>query len=636
MTIESVKSRLWRDGGCECFALLDDYAADSARPTSRLYTDLAQRLVCRQAAELPALLAWMQTLQGQGLHAVGLFTYELGAALQGVVRSAVLTDDAGLASTDELAQILLFERCELLSAREVTAWLDEQAGDATAGITGLTPSVSEAEFHAAIARIHRYIEAGDTYQVNYSYRLRFATYGPLLALYRRLRARQPVPFGACIALPDGRAILSFSPELGVRHAAGRLDTLPMKGTAPAAADAEINATAENATRAAALASDPKNRAENLMIVDLLRNDLGRIAQSGSVQVSELFKVSRYGRVLQMTSAVSATAVSTVDLAQTLAALLPFGSISGAPKRRTLEIIRELETTPRGYYTGAIGWFAAPHDGRMGDFCLSVPIRTLVLGAAAADGGRQGEIGVGAGIVHDSQAAAEFAECQWKLDFLAGLGHEFSLFETLRASRAGCDLLPRHLQRLFASTRHFGFRLDEAAVRAALTDAFARLPVDVPHRLRLTLASNGEIRIDHAPLTPIVTPVTVLLAAAPIAEDLALLRHKTTRRARYDAAWHAAEARGAFDVLFHNAAGELTEGGRSSLFVKLAGRWYTPPLAAGLLPGVMRQALLADPAWAATEKSLTVDDLHEAEAIVVCNALRGVLPATIDWRSDGRL
>ena len=610
--------------GAECFVLLDDNEASASQPRSRLYTGHVTTLLCQHAAEFPALLAQMQASQMQGLHAVGLFTYELGVLLQGVELPPGKADQ-------ELAKILLFEDCRHLSAGEADEWLEQRAaqeGDTTAGVVGLTPSVTEAEFSEAIAQIHRYIEAGDTYQVNYTYRVRFAAYGSLLALYRRLRARQAVPFGALIALADGRAVLSFSPELAVRHVAGRLGALPMKGTAAASEDA-----VENAARAAALAADPKNRAENLMIVDLLRNDLGRIAQLGSVSVADLFKVSHYGRVLQMTSTVEADVDPALNLAQALTALLPAGSVTGAPKHRTLEIIRQLEATPRGYYTGAIGWFDAPSAGRLlGDFCLSVPIRTLLLDAPDTARQRAGEMGVGAGIVHDSVALAEFAECHLKMDFLTGLGHEFALFETMRATQDGCPLLDLHLARLFASVRHFGFRYDEAAVRKELTAVFAQLPPGSPQRLRLTLGPAGEMQIEHAPLIPLQTPVILLIAQEPMDEEPLFLRHKTTRRTRYDAAWRVAEALGAFDVLFCNAQGELTEGARSSLFIKLAGHWYTPPLASGLLPGVMRKVLLADPAWSAAERRLTLDDLRIAEEVMVCNALRGVLPARIDWQA----
>jgi para-aminobenzoate synthetase/4-amino-4-deoxychorismate lyase len=605
----------------DCYALLDDCDAGAADPRSRLHTGFIGALSCDSAAELPALFEQMQQALRQGRHAVGLFAYELGAQMQRIDRGRPAQSLA-----QPLAQVLLFERCERLSATQVEHWLATQAQQ-RAGIANVSASVDEAQFSAAIARIHAYIEAGDTYQVNYTYRLRFDAYGAPAALYRRLRERQPVPYGALIVLPDGAAVLSFSPELFIRHAQHMLTAQPMKGTAAASGDAQ-----QDAVRAAALAADPKNRAENLMIVDLLRNDLGRIASVGSVQVPQMFHVERYSGVLQMTSTLHARLRDDVSLADVFAALYPCGSITGAPKRRTMQIIDELEPDARGIYTGAIGWFDAP-DGarRIGDFCLSVPIRTLALQAPGDDGVRKGEMGVGAGIVHDSVAADEYAECRLKASFLAGLPNDFELFETMHALRDdGCRHLDLHLRRLLSSARYFGFACDEARIRATLRQACGALPPGAPHRLRAALNQDGECRVQCAPLAPLNEPVGVLLARDRTdARDL-FLKHKTTVRERYDAAWRGAEAQGAFDTLFFNAAGELTEGGRSNVFLKLDGCWYTPPLAAGVLPGVMRAVLLADPAWNACERRLTLGDLRSAEQIVVCNALRGALHATVMW------
>ncbi len=371
-----MSSRQNQDNPGDCFVLLDDCDASNIAPTSRLYRGHAGTLVCRDASELPAVLAQMQQALQQGQHAVGLFTYELGERLQDIPPR----DD----TPPELAQILLFAQYERLSATQVRAWLEEReqseresdqhrganAARHPAGIVQVLASAGEAEMGAAIGLIHAYIEAGDTYQTNYTYRLRFDAYGSLYALYLRLRARQPVPYGALIGLPDGRAIVSLSPELFVQNRQGQLTARPMKGTAAAGPDA-----LQDAIRTTALAANPKDRAENLMIVDLLRNDLGRIAALGSVQVPQLFEVNRYSSVLQMTSTVQARARNEVTLTEMLTALYPCGSITGAPKRRTMQIIRELEGTPRGYYTGAIGWFdAAQGAQQIGDFCLSVPIR----------------------------------------------------------------------------------------------------------------------------------------------------------------------------------------------------------------------------------------------------------------------
>lgn len=600
----------------EVFALLDDARA-THEARSRLYRGHAGTLSCDDASGWPPLLAALQTALQQGLYAVPLLTYELGAHLQNLPARPV---------DGPLAQVLLFSHCDHLTGEQVASWLATRSAgpDRIAGVAGITANVDEGQFVEAIARIRALIEAGDTYQVNYTYRLRFDAFGPLVALYARLRERQPVPYGALVALPDGRALLSFSPELFVRHADGVLQARPMKGTARASGDATIDAA-----RAHDLAQDTKNRAENLMIVDLLRNDLGRVAVTGSVQTPVLFDVQRYGAVLQMTSTVQARLKPDAALVDIFDALYPCGSITGAPKRRAMEIIHDLEPDARGVYTGAIGWFdPAPRGRAFGDFCLSVPIRTLAL-AAPANGVRRGELGVGAGIVHDSEAHDEFAECQLKAGFLTGLANDVTIFETLRASREhGCGHVEQHLERLRASCRYFGVPFDHGAAHAALDAACLALPTDSTYRMRLAIDAAGTLTITSGVLAPLQEPVLVVLADEPTASGDIFLRHKTSQRSRYDAAWQAAEARGAFDALFFNERGELTEGGRSNVFVRMGDAWITPPLGCGVLPGVMRGVLLAAPAWYAREGVITRAMLEAADDIVVCNALRGPLRAVL--------
>ncbi|NUT60582.1 chorismate-binding protein [Herbaspirillum sp. C9C3] len=604
----------------ECFALLDDHQASPAEPRSRLYTGHVRTLACTDAALFPAMLDEMQAALAEGQHAVALWRYELGAALHGLPHHPL---------SAPLARVLLFAHCAPLSAAEVDAWLSTQVRSDSAGITRLRSSVDETAFTAAIDRIRDYIAAGDTYQVNYTYRLHFDVLGDPITLYRRLRARQPVPYGALLRDESGGMVLSCSPELFVAHQQGTLKAKPMKGTARAVPVGEEGADTLNAQRALALSHDEKNRAENLMIVDLLRNDLGRVAVPGSVQVPHLFDVRRYGQVLQMTSTIRARLRANVTLADAIAALYPCGSITGAPKRRTMEIIDELETEARGLYTGAIGWFEAPRAGghAIGDFCLSVPIRTLEL-QAPQQGMRSGVMGVGAGIVHDSEAASEFAECQLKSGFLTELTQSLTLFETIHATRSGCRHLALHLERLKQSASLLGYPFDATAIRAQLDARCAELSDQTAYRLRLALDIHGGIAIQHTVLTPLSTPVKVFLADTATDSHDPFLRHKSSQRARYDAAWQEAERRGGFDLLFFNERDELTEGGRSNVFVKIAGRWCTPPLACGVLPGVMRQVLLADPQWDAVQVVITRADLMTAQEIVVCNALRGALPAVL--------
>jgi para-aminobenzoate synthetase/4-amino-4-deoxychorismate lyase len=602
----------------ECFALLDDSTAPANARRARLYTGYAGKLEFVETEQLDDVLIRMQQALQQGLHAVALFPYQLGEKMHGI---------AARMGSAVPAQILLYEQCARLSSAEVEAWLQRCVSpQQPAGVVQVQAGIDEAAFVRAINRIHAYIEAGDTYQVNFTYRLHFSAYGPVVTLYRKLRLRQPVPYGALIALPDGGAIVSLSPELFLRHEAGTLTAQPMKGTAQATGNAE-----NDALQAKALASDEKSRAENVMIVDLLRNDLGRVALPGSVRVPQLFEVTRFGSVLQMTSTITAQLRQKVTLTEIIRAVYPCGSITGAPKHRTMQIIRELEHEARGIYTGAIGWFDAPaSSSSIGDFCLSVPIRTLELGAPDEAGLRKGEMGIGAGIVHDSIAANEYAECRLKGSFLTGMPHDFELFETMYATREGIRHLDRHLDRLQESAAFFGFVWHEAAIQETLRRHRESLAPDTAYRVRLSLSQQGTPAVQGAPLLPLSTPVRLLRAVQPTDAGNLFLRHKTTVRHVYDAAWRSAEQQGAFDAVFCNQHGHVTEGGRSSIFIRLDGDWVTPPLSAGVLPGVMRTVLLDDPAWNAKERNISWDDLRRAERIIACNALRGVLNAVIDW------
>ncbi|PRG05133.1 aminodeoxychorismate synthase component I [Burkholderia ambifaria] len=629
------------------FALLDDCDSTAVARSSRLYSGFVRERVCTDPARLDEVDAAVAQDLRDGLHAVVVGDYEFGRNLERA--------QPGYAPL----RFLLYARCERLSRDEVDAWLAQQDGGgppSIAGVAHVAKSVSRDAFDAAIAAVHDALRAGESYQINYTYRLNFDMFGTPIALYRRLRARQPVRYGALIALPCGAWVVSCSPELFVEKHGDVLRARPMKGTAPRSADPRDDAAA-----AAFLANDPKNRAENVMIVDLLRNDVSRIARTGTVKVPALFSVEPYASVWQMTSTVEAGWRDGTTFAQMLRALFPCGSITGAPKHKTMELIDAIESTPRGLYTGAIGWLDAPKEHQStggaapdggagcGDFCLSVAIRTLTLDAVGIDavatvgagdaaarraGRRRGTMGVGAGIVLDSVAADEYAECELKARFLTDADPGFQLFETMAATRAdGVRHLERHLARLQGSADAFGFRLDADALRREIDARCAALDGDGPYRMKLALAKDGAVEITAAPLKPLPAgPVRVMLASehgfAPTRTDDALLLHKTTRRAEYDRAWQAAEALGGFDMLFVNERGEVTEGGRSNLFVKLDGQWVTPPLASGVLPGVMRGVLLDDRAFGAVERIVTRDDLARAQALLLTNALRGALDAVL--------
>ncbi len=621
----------------ECFALLDDCTASTEQPSSRLYTGFVGEHRCDDPDELDAVWAAAGHSLRSGRHAVVVADYEWGVRLQGGER-----DGDGERGA---LRFLLFENLAKFSAADADAWLAAREADALseaaelpapAGVLDVRPSVNRSQFEEAIASIHAAIGEGETYQVNYTYRMDFQSFGLPVSLYRRLRARQPVPYGAFIALPPGPGathILSCSPELFLSHHDRRLVTRPMKGTASRAAvpegDSEI---------ARMLGEDAKNRAENLMIVDLLRNDLGRIARTGSVSVPALFSVESYSTVFQMTSTVEGELPAATAFPDILRALFPCGSITGAPKHRTMQLIADLETTPRDLYTGSIGWVEAPDaghaDAACGDFCLSVAIRTVTLAAEEEGGLWPGRMGVGAGIVIDSRAADEFEECALKARFLTALDPGFALIESIYASRiGGIRHLDRHLSRLSTSAAELGFTCSLVDIERALRGQLAALTDGAPVRLRLALRHDGRFDLTMAPLESTQEqPVGLLLDEMPIDAGHPLRRHKTSLRGGYDAAIVDAGRRGAFDTLFVTADGRLTEGARSNLFLRIEGQWLTPPLSAGILPGIMRGVLLDDPVWAAREAELTVADLGRAELIMVCNALRGPLIARLVGRA----
>ena len=586
----------------EVFALLDDCDSTAERRSSRLYASFLHERLCQDVAQLDEVCASVEADLRDGLHAVVLADYEFGRNLQ-----LAQPGDAAL-------RFLLFRECTLLSREEADQWLvarDNGLADqpSVAGVANVEESVTGDAFEQAISAVQDALRAGDSYQINYTFRLAFDVFGSAVGLYRRLRERQPVQYGALIALPDGRDVLSCSPELFIQREGDVLQARPMKGTAPRSADPQW------------LRLDPKNRAENVMIVDLLRNDMSRVAVTGSVQVPRLFSVEAYNSVWQMTSTVEARLLPGTTFAHILRALMPCGSITGAPKHKTMQLIDALESTPRGIYTGAIGWMDKSHN-----FCLSVPIRTLEL-----QHGR-GRMGVGAGIVLDSVAADEFEECELKAQFLTGSDPGFDLFETTFATKEeGIRHSDRHLSRLETSAQWCGFPFDRTQLQKRIEETCAGFEAKAGHRLRIALSKSGEITVTSAPLVPLAaSTVDVLLAseygfAARFADD-PLLRHKTTSREEYDRAWREAEAQGAFDMLFFNERAELTEGGRSNVFVRLNGRWSTPPLDAGLLPGVMRGVLIEE--LDAEERMLTREDLDRAESLMICNALRGAVPARL--------
>jgi para-aminobenzoate synthetase / 4-amino-4-deoxychorismate lyase len=566
------------------FVLLDDSRAIGAAP-ARLYTDPVEIVTTRKGSEVAAALEALRTATRGGLHAAGYLSYEAGAALEPKLGGSEAGDTP-------LLWFGLFRDFRQIPPDDVPGLLPDPEGG---WLDAPRPGIDYATYAAQMRQVKDLIEAGDIYQANLTFAATVATAGDPRALYTGLRARAANPYGALVATGK-QWLLSLSPELFFALHDGKVTTRPMKGTAPRDADPT------------ALAEDPKQRAENLMIVDLLRNDLSRVAATGSVAVPELFRVERYPTVQQMTSTVTAQLAGGRDVIDLLAALFPCGSITGAPKIRAMEAIADIEERTRGVYTGSIGRLDPD-----GDAAFNVAIRTLVID----EGEPTARMGLGSGIVADSVARGEWEECLAKGAFVAST-RIFDLIETMRFEPdSGLARLEAHLARMKASADVFGFAFDRHAARNDLQAATFRLREGA--RVRLLLSKRGYVAVEVRPLpAPPPGPVAVRIVPLPVDPTDFRLRHKTTDRSFYDT------ARGtAFEVVFALPDGRLTEGSFTNVFVERDGVLLTPPLAGGLLGGILRNELVAD--GRAREAKLRADDLRQG--FFIGNALRGLLPAT---------
>ena len=604
--------------------------ADTPECSTKLFTAPVRVCVANTAAEMAGLFAEIESAVAAGMTAAGFFAYECGNCFE--PKAGMRMSPADEPPASPLAWFGIYEHCYRFDhaagtfpngdppgLEQFRGAGGEQEGEPT---FEAELSLTEKQYAESIAAIHEWIRAGDVYQLNFTVPLSVRVRGSLAALYARLRERQPVEYGAFLHWQAGRRILSFSPELFFRveevNGERRITTKPMKGTAPRG-----RTTREDREHAEWLQSDPKNRSENIMIVDLLRNDLGRIAKFGSVRAENLFAVERYPTLWQMTSTVTGDLRPEIGFYDIFRALFPCGSITGAPKVRAMQLLATLEERPRGVYTGAIGYFTQRRT------VFNVAIRTLELD------GESGAMGVGSGIVIDSDAAQEFGECELKAEFLTGSAsrfmERFSLVETMLWD-GGYPLLELHLDRLMDSAEYFGFACEREAVRAALVEHARAFEGAEPRRVRLLLEKNGDLKIAAELLAKSgvpASPVRACVSRRRTDPNDAMLYHKTTYRPLYAEALKEAVNAGLDDVLFLNTRGEVTEGAISNIFIEKDGRWLTPPAECGLLAGVYRRHLL-DTRSNIDVCVLSLDDLHRADAVYSCNAVRGLRRVSIDW------
>ena len=577
---------------------------------SLLFHDPVRELTAATGDEVLEVLEEVEAACREGLHVAGFLAYEAGLAFW-QERFPELRTDRRLPGSIPLAWFGVYEDRRELEPHVLDEW-------ASRGNDVRIPDLTAAEppdmFRKRVCDIRDLIHEGDVYQVNHTTRFTGTFSGKGVDLYRTVRKRQPVGFGGLLTL-GSCSILSFSPELFFDQTGRRIQAEPMKGTAPRGHTAE-----QDRNMSAWLEADEKNRAENLMIVDLLRNDLSMVSEPGTVHVSERFSVQTLPSVHQMTSRVEARLRADAEFPDLMRALFPCGSIAGAPKVRAMRRIAELESGPRGVYCGAIGHVSGVGSSRRSVF--SVAIRTAVLEASVVT------LGAGGGIVWDSDPEEEYAETLLKTRFFSSSpgSDDLQLIETMRADSDGSiPWLSWHLDRLEASAHALGFRFDRDSVVEAL-DALHGSKRQ-PARIRLLLFHDGQVRISSRPLPNLSQePLRICLTDIRIASSHPRHGHKTTDRGPYEQAAAFALARNCYDGLLTNERGEITEGAITNLFIREGDSWVTPPLESGVLPGVGRRVFLLE--QAARERVLYPHDLRKADEVRITNAIIGQRQAVL--------
>lgn len=569
-----------------------------------LFSDPLEIIELRSVADLRSFFGRLEKRLAEGFGLAGYIGYETGYGFEAESFETFRVREGNL----PLAWFGVYHSPRLLPEREMKFLL---SGDCRPGEPLF--DLTQERYAEKIGAIKEHIAAGNVYQVNFTGRYGFDYKGSVPELFGRLSEKQPGAYLAWLNLGECQ-ILSFSPELFFRLEGNTIETRPMKGTASRGKSEE-----EDRLSKKWLLSSEKNRAENLMIVDLLRNDLGRICKSGSVEIPELFVAETYPTLHQMVSSVRGELLDNCSLYDLFRAVFPCGSVTGAPKIRAMQLIQELENSPRGVYTGAIGYMFPDKS-----MCFNVAIRTLTLQ------GEKGEYGAGGGIVWDSDADEEFAECRLKAEILnPDPGEDFGIFESMLYN-GSFVWLDEHLFRLRQSAGCLGFSCNTEQIRHELED-FAECELVNRRRckVRLELRRDGRFRItfDELPHRQSSAPVRVCRASAATAANDSLRMHKTTKRELYDTLLRKADARGYDEVVFCNDRGEVTEGAISNIIIMKRGRYYTPSLSSGLLNGIYRQYFLATRPNA-EEAVLFIEDIEQADLFFICNSVRGLRRAVL--------
>ena len=596
--------------------LLESSQASSVEHQSLLFIHPVETRSLHDATQHQQFFEELELLVRSGLFVAGFITYELGYTFLGLNNTASLPYP--LAWFGVYEQVYKFNHVTNEASTLPRVYAD------TIGAASVTSANFGLNEHTYVTRIHElqaYLRAGDSYQMNFTDAFNITAHGNLLALYKQLKQKQPVPYGAYLNTDDVQ-VACLSPELFFKLSNGTLTAQPMKGTLKRGRTLK-----EDQQQHKALQQDEKNRAENVMIVDLLRNDLGKISQTGSVHVPDLFTTHAYPNLLQMTSTITSTLTPNTPLPTLIQSLFPCGSITGAPKKRSTQLLQQLESRPRGVYTGSIGYIS-PNKTHGFDAHFNVAIRTLT----QPNHTKTIHFGSGSGVTIESNASNEYEECLLKARFLTQPHQPFQLFETLKYKNR-YQHLNDHLKRLHTSAQYFNYPLDLTHARTLLQRTATTLTPDTPYRIKLTLHHDGTLTIESTRFTPTqpTTPLQVALSTTRTNSQDPFLFHKTTQRTLYNKASHYATRHNLADILFFNEHNELTEGAISNILIQKNQQLLTPELECGLLPGIKRERLLKQGTYKGLrvrEARLTQDDVRTADAIFLCSSLRGVRKVTI--------
>ncbi len=587
----------------EFFILLEN--TKSIEHDALLFENPVAEIICHKGEDLCACFQKIDELRESGHYISGYVSYEAGYYL-------VDKNDFKITHQNNQGAILLhlyaFKNVTKIPQAKLNDYFNQlDVGDVS--LNNLTFGLSKAEYAKGFKTIQQNIKDGNTYQINFTTKFHFDCSGSDLALYQALRARQKVEFGAFLKFPE-HSTLSISPELFFRKNGQYIESKPMKGTFPRAKD-----PLEDQAIVDFMRQDEKTLSENVMIVDLIRNDISRITQPGSVAVKNLFEIQSYETVHQMISTVTGKVEKAISVEEIFTNLFPCGSITGAPKISTMKIIEQIEKAPRGIYTGAIGYITPEND-----MCFNVPIRTAIL---QKDG--SAELGVGGGIIHGSVCEDEYNECILKAKFLTSV-QKYQLIESMLwdAKTQKILRLDQHIARLTESAQALNFQLNIAELIQKLND-FVELLIQQDSKVRVLLHRDGQLEISHSTIEAPTDDVKyIMLSDHKIDANNILLKYKTTERSLYEAEFQKAADQNCYDTLFMNTNDEITECSRHNIFIEKEGQWFTPPLESGLLGGMKRAELIAELKENCTVKVLTLSDLQNADRIFVTNSVRGLV------------